>query len=173
MENKPKFNIGDTAYYVFAGNFEKKVPCYVCNGKRFITVIDGYGEEFHPECEYCNDGLGTRPTGLSTEHEFQAIVDRIEIDSVSRNYEGEFEYNHRKEVYATKEEAEEEGKRLVGEAARADSHKRNNLKDYSHKKWSWHVGYHKRNIKKAEKDLEYHTTKLSVAKMKSKDKEDV
>jgi hypothetical protein len=36
------------------------------------------------------------------------------------------------------------------------------------KSWAWNATYHRRCIKQAEKDLDYHTRKLKVANLKAK-----
>ena len=163
------FNIGDVVYSVYAAHSAKKVPCFVCNGQKFITIIDGFGVEVKPQCTYCNEGLGTPPSGFSTEYEYQAIVRSIIIDSVRKNSDGEFEYNYSGEVYKTREEAELAGQKLV-EANKKDEERRLKFKkEDANKSWSWHVGYHRQNIKKAERDLEHHSEKLGLAKSKVKE----
>lgn len=37
--------------------------------------------------------------------------------------------------------------------------------------WAWNASYHRNNIKRAEKDIAYHTAKLNVAKLKAKEPE--
>jgi len=34
--------------------------------------------------------------------------------------------------------------------------------------WAWNASYHRNNIKRAQKDIDYHTAKLNVAKVKAK-----
>lgn len=163
------FNIGDLAYLVHAGHYEKKIPCFACNGQKFITIIDGFGKEIKPECTHCNEGLGTPPSGFNTAWEYQAIVSAIFIDSILKNSDGDFEYNHTTRVFKTREEAEEAGKELIKELEKQQEKNFKWRKHDANKSWSWHVGYHRSNIKKAEKDIEHHSAKLGLAKSKVKE----
>jgi len=36
--------------------------------------------------------------------------------------------------------------------------------------WAWNASYHRRQIKDAKRQLEYHTAKLNVASLKAKEK---
>ena len=46
------------------------------------------------------------------------------------------------------------------------------MKEKPARSWAWHVTYHRREIKRAERDLEYHTRALGIAKEKAKVKKD-
>jgi hypothetical protein len=68
----------------------------------------------------------------------------------------------------TKEEAEIERQKI------AEAHKATELerlqrgKDNNVKSYSWHVGYHQRQIKESQRQVDYHSKKITYMKAKAK-----
>lgn len=56
-------------------------------------------------------------------------------------------------------------------AADADERERKQIaeKEKPSRTWAWHVHYHRNCIKRAEKEIEYHSAKLGIARAKSKE----
>jgi hypothetical protein len=71
-------------------------------------------------------------------------------------------------VFATKEEAEAEGAIVLAEHEAQEVRRFNHVKDHRHKSWAWNVSYHRRCAKEARRQMEYHESRLAVAKAKAK-----
>ena len=162
------FNIGDRGWRVYAGQTGVQVPCIVCNGKKHITFIDGFGEGVTLECDYCSSGYGP-PSGFNTQYEYKAVVEPVFIENISKDSDGTFEYNYTQDIYKTKEEAELAGQKLVKKYEEEQEKKLKYKKENPNKSWGWHIGYHRNNIKEAERKIEYHSEKLGLAKSKAKE----
>lgn len=166
---KPKFNIGDTVWIARAGPMEKSVECPACYGQRALTVIMGNGEQVSIDCSLCS--VGYEPSkGVIKTYEFQAIAEPVRIERVELTNRG-FQFNHHDEVFATKEDALKRAEELKIEHLKEEENRLKNLKEYESRTWSWNATYHRRELKRAQEQVIYHTAKLNVAKVKAKENE--
>lgn len=167
------FNIGDRVWYARTKSWAKYLPCPHCFGKKFLTVILGDDSQVTIDCDCCTRGyLGSQ--GVIEISEWRAdvcevIINRIQIKekSIEYGFDGNY-FDNNNRLFVTKEEAEKRVVELIEE------HRLEEIKNFNHKtklnkNWAWHVRYHRGMIKDAEKNIAYHTAKLNVAKIKSKE----
>lgn len=168
-----QFNIGDTVWFVQAGSRQVYIPCPDCFGQQALTVILGDGTHLSIDCDCCREGyLGSQ--GKIKEYQWAGSVESsritgIQLDSTDVRYG--LHTACPEKVFATREEAETELVEVVKRFEAEEARRMNYVKDTKNpnRSWAWHVRYHQREIKNAEKTLAYHTAKLAVAKVKAKE----
>lgn len=170
-----KYKIGDTVWYAQVKSFEGIEPCPDCFGQKALTVIKGDGSKVSIECVGCASGFES-PKGYVTYYGWKSDVRQVLIQRVEITNEG-VEYGHsqcyrvkEEELFDTKEEAEIRAKEKW-ESHNAEEIARIYQKEKHNRTWAWNAHHHRDCIKRAEKDLAYHTAKLNVAKVKAKERE--
>lgn len=172
-----EYNIGDVVWWATGGTRQVKHDCPICNKKGVVTVILGNGEYVETQCDFCGKGQ-PYPSGFVYEWEWTTEVKQIVIEgkNVTESSEGrQVDYRnngcilHNGIMAASKEEAEKLrdeicAKHHLEEMERLQRGKENNVKSYS-----WHVGYHQRQLKNAQRDVDYHFKKITYMKAKAKD----
>ena len=169
-----KYNMGDSVFWATAGTTSKYVTCPDCLGKQFLTIIMGDGTQHTIDCECCSRGI-EGPRGKVGTREFAAevhsgTVNGIETDPFDR---AQWRYqigNHRvdePDIRTTREAAEMRAAELVTEHTVSEA-KSFQQKYKEGKNWQWHVTYHRKELKRAEDQVKYHTAKLTVAQEKAK-----
>lgn len=182
MDNKGRFDVGDTVYYAEAESVHKHIICPDCAGKKYLTVILGDGEQVTIDCVTCKRGYEPSMGVISTwEYKGmvkQSIVAGLEVRGnkieylvdVSGDINGCYSCRRKEDVFATYEEAEKRVDVLVKQH-QAEEQKRLMSKDKPRHSWAWNATYHRREMKRSLKDAEYHKMKIEVAKQHSKEKE--
>jgi hypothetical protein len=165
----PKYQIGDTVWVAVTGRREARETCKDCAGTRFLTVLLGDGEQVTIECEGCSPG-GYEPArgyNIYAEHYAearQAQINRAEGGENGWEYGTSESYRHAEsDIYLTRPEAEKRAAHLAEERTKEQLEKVQH-KYKKHRTWSWNATYHRKCIRKAKKDIEYHTAKLDYAK---------
>ena len=171
---KTKFKIGDSVWVArYLPGTPVKVPCSVCFEKRKVTLILGNDDRVELPCDYCGKGNLGVPTGHETEYQAMSKPELITITGVhtEATYEGEkVEYHqncyvyHEDKVFATKEEALEKGEELKEAHIEEMKQRKDWLKKDVNKSFAWNAGYHLREAKRNEKDMEYHKKKAVLCK---------
>ena len=171
--NPPPFAFGQKVYVAHADSWQQStVPCPMCAGKLFVTLILGSGEQTPVECDFCGHGY-EGPRGVATVHGPASSVREVVVTGMVDEGAGDWRVEgycvHERlregNVFATREEAEARAAVLFVEAeAQAQ---RNFESQFEHKKKSltWTVGYHRNQIKSIERQLEWHRAKLAEPKM--------
>lgn len=171
------FNIGDTVWFARAGQFETQITCPDCNGSRRIRLILANDEQVSIDCGGCARG-DKGSFGTITEYKFKAHVESFVIGGIETSPQetrystdrssGAYYTHDGKDVFATQEEASERCKQLIKEAT---DRERDRLlkKEKDTRTWAWNASYHRRNIKEAEKQLNYHRAKLAIADARKKE----
>ncbi len=162
-----KYTLGDTAYWIESGtNYQKRIPCPMCFGKLFVTVILGDDTQEKVECGFCQRGV-ERPSGYATTWEASATVHLGIITGVSTKdgirYEVGYKSLFEHEIYSESEaelvrvakfeEAKEQAEKLFRDSFITAT-----------KKQVWSAGYHRENIKRAERNIEWHKLRLGMIK---------
>ena len=155
------------------GAEEKWIPCPDCLGQKYAKVTFADGSEVTVECEGCKRGY--EPSrGVICTHEYQAWVARagvvgMEIHSADGGASHQIRYSltnrlfvDEDNLFALKSEAEIRAQELALEHAAAEAAKILR-KDKPSDTWSRNASYHRRALKQAQRDVEYHTAKLSAA----------
>ncbi len=164
--SEPEFNLGQMVYVAWASAYARKmITCPICDGYKSVTLILGSGEHVPVECQGC--GLGyDGPQGTISTYEPDSGVreDKITGIAVSGNGYMYSTLNHSPDlcdIFSTMEEAEPRRLVLLGEAQ--EQVRRNFEAQFKQKKkdHGWTVHYHRREIIRLEKTLEWHRTKLT------------
>ena len=171
------FKIGDKVFKARYERQEKWVVCPDCLGSKHVKMILGDGTEVIIECGGCDPGGCRASTGSIKQYEFATDVREHTVTGISTgghevhyeldNYGGSYWTGNEKELFATREEAQAEGERLRLEHE-AEENKRWMAKTKDHKSWAWNYRYHRDCIKRAEKEIEYHSKKAQICLAKDK-----
>ncbi len=150
--------------------------CPVCFGKRKVTLTLGNDDTVTLPCDYCRCGY-EGPTGYVTEYRYVTAVEprtitgvRIEETSAGekREYSSGYQGLDIWDIFDTEEEALERCKFKVEEKKREEATRVECLKKQARKSFSWNAGYHIREVKRKEKEIEYHREKAVLCKARSK-----
>lgn len=167
------YNIGDKVWFAQRKTVEKTALCPDCFGTRALTLIKGDGERVSLACAGCTRGYN-EPTGYVHYHAqvssvSEVTVERVEIkrDGVTYGVNGNWIVEN-DNVFDTREEAEVRAL-VLAEEYNQDEEARVYTKEKPQHTWAWNAHYHRDCIKRAEKDLLYHTAKLNVAKVRAKE----
>lgn len=173
---KNKYNLGDQVWYASFETRTKTIVCDDCRGQKYLTVIMGDGSQVTIDCAGCSAGYEP-PKGYNTICEGTPnsdlkTIERINIQFDKVEYQSGCWVLHEDRFFDTKEEADKKAERLAEEYKQEQLHRLKNLKENHKRTWSWNAHYHRRAIKEAQRQLEYHTAKLNVAKIKAKEIKD-
>lgn len=172
-----KLNIGDTAWVARAAPVETWVICPDCCGQKALTIIFGDGTQASIECENCKRGYEP-PRGVVVLHEYKPVVEPNTITGMDQRQEGanmKVQYwsgcsgFDGENAFATIEEAQARANELMAIRAKEEKEAFEKGKYNRDKTWAWNASYHRKCLKEAQRNIEYHTAKLNVAKAKSKE----
>lgn len=172
----PKFHIGDKVWRATFDASENYVTCPDCGGTGRIRVIMHDDTEVSIGCQACTYGFH-QPSGKIKAYDRQARavpgkitgVD-IAINKIEYRIDGGWICTT-DNVFASEEEALIRAAELAAEFDDAER-KRIGLKEKDTRSWAWNASYHRRRIKEARRQIEYHTSKLNVAALKAKERTD-
>jgi ribosomal protein S27E len=177
MSTKKRFEVGDTVWHATFESTEKWVRCPDCLGQRFAKVTFADGSEVTVECGECAQGFNT-PSGIVRIYEHEAkvipvIIERAESfrgdgDELSFSYSLSDHRGGHDDIFDSEAEAKECAERLAVEW-KVSEEARINCKDKPSQTWARNASYHRNCVKRAQKDLEYHTSKLNAAKIYAKE----
>ncbi|MEE8522160.1 MAG: hypothetical protein V3S83_12440 [Gemmatimonadota bacterium] len=162
-------NIGDTVFIAWGSahhSVEKK--CSICFGRREVHIILGDGSRVAVQCGGCGRGY-EGPTGISMAYEAHVGVQKAEVSGIEKRGDG-FRYSFSPSpgdilgVFDTEEDAAlAAAKALPGLEAYRDQADAGVTQD----KWdssTWSVYYHRSQIRRAKKTLEWHETQIREVK---------
>jgi hypothetical protein len=177
---KPKYNIGDQVWRCSWDSEKVSETCPECGGTKHLRVILWDGTEHTIACEGCKEGY-YGPSGTVYRYERQPKAEPCEVTGVEiQTYKDpaivEYRVTQFGSTYCTEEyrvfdneiDALAKARAVCDEQNEADRQRvRQKAKD--HRSWSWHVHYHRKAIRDAEKKVAYHTAALEVARAKAKE----
>lgn len=171
-----KFKIGDQVYRPTFESREDSVECPDCGGtgRLRVTFHDDTTVSIH--CQNCSRGYDT-PTGRVTCYSRTpdaklATISGVEINGSKIEYKlyaGPHSYwsVEESEISTDRDEAMEKAQALADRAAE-EERARIYRKERDTRTWAWNASYHRNLIKRAQRDIEYHTAKLNAASLKAK-----
>jgi hypothetical protein len=169
-----KFEIGQTVWFAHTSSIATFPVCPECLGNKTLTCILGDGTHVAIDCRSCERGgwvgsRGTLEVYVHTAIAEPATITGIEVgrDGVTYSALNSFWSKPEDEVFATETEALAKAAELENER-NTEAVKRSLCKEKDTKSWAWHVTYHRQAIVRAQKELEYHTSKLELSKTKCK-----
>lgn len=161
-----KYKIDDKVFYVQSStHYQKTIPCRLCFGKRFVTIILGDGSEVKSMCGACDRGMESA-TGYETTHEPEAIIKEGRITGISCRDGVKYEINgssfYENEIYSSEAEAEKERQIKFEEVTkRADLWYKDSFINCT-KKQLWSARYHRGCVESAERNLRWHQMRLGL-----------
>lgn len=163
------FEIGQTVWHARTKNVERWATCPDCCGDRYITIIMGDGKQYSIDCENCKRG-GYEEYSVGSVKYYDHVTDVkkstiVRVEKKSEGYEyglDDFYCVDDNTIFENKEDAE---KRVIELIAQRDdeSYAKSQQKHDHRKTWAWNASYHRRCLKRAQTDIEYHIKKLTVA----------
>lgn len=173
-----KYQIGQELWLASFEQKQDSVPCTDCGGTARIRCIMHDNTIVSVECGACRRGyLGSN--GKNTVWTRRPEVKRGTITGVDAQ-QGEvtryyFRFsdcqNHiidEDRLFDNKEAAETKAAALA-EEYNAEEIARIAKKEKDTRSWAWNASYHRKQIKEAQKSIEYHTKKLNAASVKVKE----
>jgi len=178
---EPRFTLGDT---VFMANYERKetsIVCPDCLGSARVRVILGDGTELKIECGGCDPGGYQQSTGRIRQYEYAIKIIKRTVTGINLG-DSDVEYrmdghdghcyigsqNGDFRVFATEDEAKIGGE-MLRQKHEDEENRRLLAKTKNHKTWSWNATYHRNNIKRLEREIEYHRSKVEICKSRVKE----
>lgn len=162
------FEIGQPVFIARYAPIERWIACSDCRGLKWLTVILGDDSSVTIDCVGCADGYAP-PRGVIRTCDYEPQVDAIVVDNIEMR-EGAIRYNYNDSINVfDNEEAAWVRARALKHIADKEETERLLNKEQPKREWSWHVHYHRRCVKQAEKEIAYHSSKLEAAKLHSKE----
>jgi len=167
-----KYQIGQSVWVATWDSTENYMICPDCGGTGRVRVIHHDDTLMSIECAGCSAGYEP-PTGRVRVYDRRPRAELTYIVGVEIT-EGKTEWNTKgrwhfdeAEIYETESEAMAAA---ILKAEKADLEEREKIsaKEKPTRTWSWNAHYHRKEIKEAQRRLEYHTKKLAVANLKAK-----
>jgi len=172
---KKEFKVGDTIYVSHFRQRDVEIDCPVCFRKKIVTLTLGNGDFVELPCEYCKSGY-EGPRGYVKENRVNAnveslVITEIQISLTDKGKEVDYccgcHLYHQNDVFNNKKDALKESERKAIEHNLEQETKAELAKSKPDKSYSWNAGYHMREVKKAQKQVEYHTKMAKICRSKS------
>ena len=178
---EPKFNLGDVVFMASYERHETSIVCPDCLGSAKVRVILGDGTELKIECGGCDPGGCQGSTGRIRQYDYVTKITKRIITGINLE-DNDVEYrldghdghcyigsqNGDYRVFATEEDAQKEGEGLRVKHE-AEENKTLLAKTKNHKTWSWNMHYHRQQIDRIEREIEYHRSKVEICKSHGKE----
>jgi hypothetical protein len=149
------------------------VTCPDCGGTGRLRVTFHDETTVSIECAGCSAGYEP-PKGYVRVYNRHAKAQPVTITGVEVQRDGKIEWRtdrcyilDESDLFETEEGALT---RALEKAAAADKEEREkvNTKEKPTRTWAWNAHYHRKQIKDAQRNLEYHTAKLTAANLKTR-----
>ena len=169
----PKYQINQEVFHASYKGVEDTIVCPDCNGEKFIRFTLWDGTPLSVDCRGCERGYyGSQ--GFLTYFNMKPVVELLTITGVSIEkdkvtYSADGCYCMEEDTLFLQESDARAYAEELSKKATAEDVKRALAKTKDHKSWAWHVTYHRNAIRRAVKEIDYHTSKLNVAKKKVKE----
>ena len=165
--------IGDKVWVAdFKNHTIKNVTCPDCGGTGRLRVIFHDETQVSIDCQNCASGYEPPKgyVGIYTS-EASAIIDTIE--EVRQTKDGCEYITTRRHVYTEKDVFDNEQDALNCALKKEaeyikEQEERIFKKEKDTRSWAWNASYHRKQIKKANESIAYHTKKLNAANLKGK-----
>lgn len=161
-------DIGGTYWVAASTPHQVSVPCPVCAGQRWFTVILGSGETLQVECDGCGHGYDG-PRGFIQQYQHEPAVKQVVVDRVasmpgSGREEWSF-YTLGKGYYDQRELFTTEADAMAHATVKAAAQHELNMESYQRKKKKtqragWSVRYHREQIADMQRRIAWHESKI-------------
>lgn len=172
----PRFQIGDQAWRATFDSTPAFVQCPDCCGSGRLRVIMGDDTEVSIDCQNCTRGcLG--PQGVLEVYDRAPRADLVTITGIEMDAD-KITYRAQgapytwlvddADLFADEQQAMARAQE-IGDQLGAEERARIAHKEKDTRSWAWNASYHRKEIKEAQRRIEYHTSKLAVAALKAKE----
>lgn len=169
-----KYQIGQALWW---GSFEMEaihITCPDCGGTGRLRVTFHDETQVSIDCRNCCCGYDP-PRGYLVVYERKPRARLSTVTGVEVNADGARYHTNdcyiveEKDLFENKADAELSAQTKADQATK-DERERIANKEKPTRTWAFNASYHRQCIKRAQKDIEYHTAKLAVAAIKAKEK---
>jgi hypothetical protein len=174
-----RFEIGQQAWWATCQTREISETCPDCGGTGRLRVTFHDETQVSIECRNCAVGYDP-PTGLVKWYghlpEAKLItISGLEMSGAETSWHAAIAQSSYYKIsdgalFSAEEDAKSYAEQLAAEHDVAER-KRIMTKEKDTRTWAWNASYHRNCIKRAQKDIDYHTSKLNVAKLRAKEPE--
>lgn len=173
-----KLKVGDTVWYATNDSETERLTCPDCGGTGRLRVTFHDETQVSIECRNCSVGYDP-PTGfveiykrvpIARQHKIVGMtIDGETVEwRLSHPSTGSYYIASSDDIFATAHEAQMRADKLATE--NYEEEKRRILtKEKDTRTWAWNASYHRGEIKRARKSIEYHEVKLAAAVVKAKE----
>lgn len=172
-----KYEVGQQLWWATCQTQERYETCPDCGGTGRLRVTFHDETQVSIDCANCAPGYYP-PTGRvkwwgRIPEARQITVSGFEFSDGKASYHasiGPSSYYRidEPELFETEESAKAHAEKLAAENNAAEQ-ARILTKEKDTRSWAWNAAYHRRCIKDAQKQIDYHTAKLNVAAIKAKE----
>lgn len=174
----PKFTLGQQVWRPTFESSEKWIECPDCGGTGRLRVTFHDETTVSIDCQNCSVGYDP-PTGKVRIYErkpeaYMGTVSGIEMEPDKVTYKiysgghGSYWLVSEDDLSTDRDEALAKAQVRADEAA-AEELARIARKEKDTRTWAWNASYHRKAIKEAQRNLDYHTRKLAAANLKVRD----
>lgn len=171
------FKIGDVVFWACNEMKKRYVKCPECFGKKYLTVIMGDDSQVTVDCVACGGGVHNGSSGVIETYDYEIcvvkkIITGMEVSPVKTEYKSHTHCDtvcsswvtlKEEDIFLTEPEAVARASILKSIQEKEEAERLTQKQDHR-RTWSWNAHYHRDCIRRANKDLAYHTAKLEVAK---------
>lgn len=170
---EPKFKIGDALWRASFESTAAWVTCPDCGGRKHIRCLLHDDSMVLIDCRACARGYEP-PSGQlqvfnRTPNAVRALITGVTIDGGGIEYRTADCFIVQEEDLFIDPEAALAAAQVKADNASREELERIQKKEKDTRSWAWHVHYHRDCIRRAEKEIEYHTKKLGIARVKAKE----
>lgn len=164
------YKVGDAVWYASCDTRRQYTQCLECFGIKYVTVILGDDSRVTIDCAGCGRGYEP-PTGYIAYFERTPEVRKITIDRVQVTKD-KIEYGfsgcycvEADRLFNTEAEAWDRANALA-EQLNQEELEKIKKKEKPNRTWAWNAHYHRNCIRRAERDIRYHTKSFKQQKGK-------
>jgi Zn ribbon nucleic-acid-binding protein len=167
-----KYEIGQQVWRASWEATETFITCPDCDGQGRIRVMLPDDRIVSCECVGCKSGYAS-PKGfiMTLARRALAVCETItgfELDDGKMEWRTSGTYRVSEDTLFEDEASAKAAAEVL--ATKADTEERTRLldKEKPTRSWAWNASYHRKCLKEAHRNVEYHTGKLTVANLKAK-----
>jgi hypothetical protein len=174
-EEDMRFEVGQQIWWASWSTSNDHVVCPDCQGDGRLRVTFADDTTVSIACRNCASGYDA-PTGYVRVYERTPRVESCTVtgyEVTGSNVRWRTSSSHvvdDEDLFDNEADCHARAQAVCDEANAAERDRVMN-KEKDTRTWAWNASYHRREIASAKKRIEYHTAKLAVASLKSKERE--
>lgn len=170
-----KYAIGQQVWYAGWTSSPTYITCPDCAGQGRMRVMFPDDSIVSVECAGCQRGYD-RPSGYHQVYDRKpeaqvCTVTGVEVSGGKTEWKTTASYSTSEDDLFDNEVDCIAASKVKAELADAEERDRVNHREKPTHTWAWNASYHRKCLKEAKRNIEYHTSKLAVANLKAKVKD--